>query len=106
MQGLQPLSGHHCSPSILTDVLGKSVPLTTWEMPPSARGRTAPHVPTTVPTGLLIRGAQGVEYRLMDRGSLKKTKHRHIFPTKIKMTVSYTEEVRATSWRNRHAKKT
>lgn len=78
VQGLQPLPGHHRSPSILTNFLGKCVPLTTWEMPPSARGRTAPHIPTTVPTGLLIRGAQGVEYRLMDRGSLKKTKHRHI----------------------------
>ena len=71
VQGLEPLSGSHCSPSVLKNFLGKWVSFTAWEMQPTAKGRTAPHVPTTVPNGLLIWGAQGVEYSLMDRDSLK-----------------------------------
>lgn len=36
---------------------------------------------------------------------LLKKRNTDTFPTKIKMTVSYTEEGRATSWKNRHAKR-
>lgn len=54
VQGLEPLSGSHCSPSVLKNFLGKWVSFTAWEMQPTVRGRTAPHMPTTVRTGLLI----------------------------------------------------
>jgi len=70
----------------------------------NCKGPTAPHMPTTVRTGLVIWGARGVEY--IDSWTeilLNKTKHRHTFTTK--MTVSYTAEVRVISWRNRHAKR-